>query len=411
MSFRSKTLSVTEYIQSQLKLNHTSLEQYLKDISTSKDYLFDFACATWSLICEPGDMIAGYLRDQLGTEQALVKIVGGSNVEEILSMLGGEYSELPSFRVTLASSLTNWRRRTTQSDVFHSLLKLRELGGKLVTIRSPHWPNQLNDLGYAAPAALWVLGNFELLGQVDQSVAVVGSRVSSDYGKAVAHDVVKNLVSMDKSIISGGAIGIDAIAHNTALILGAKTIAIMAGGLDRLYPMQNIELFNRIRTQGALVSEVPPGVSPTKWRFLQRNRLIAALSEATVVIEAGVRSGTINTVGHANELGRPVGAVPGPINSARSAGCHELIKSGKAQLISIPADLKELCGDREYFEKPFTSLSHWEVRALDSLGDEPLTLEQIAKTSGLTIYEAETGLRQLAQSGLAAAMSNGWAKC
>jgi DNA processing protein len=159
-----------------------------------------------------------------------------------------------------------------------------------------------------------------------------------------------------------------------------------------------------------LISEVAPRVFPTKWRFLQRNRLIAALSSATVVIEAGVRSGTINTVGHANELGRPVGAVPGPITSVRSAGCHQLIKDGRAQLLSIPSDLRDLCGETEYFERSFESLSQWEVRALDSLSIQPKSIAEISKYSGLSSFEAETGLAKLAKAGLASHTSNGWLK-
>jgi DNA processing protein len=218
-------------------------------------------------------------------------------------------------------------------------------------------------------------------------------------------------VSREKAIVSGGAVGVDALAHEQAMNLGALTVAVMAGGLDRLYPSQNQELFQRIQKSGLLISEVAPGVSPTKWRFLQRNRLIAALSQATVVIEAGVRSGTINTVHHANDIGRPVGAIPGPITSVRSAGCHELIKEGKAQLISIPRDLDDLIGSTDYFEQPIKSLGAWEIRALDSIGNSVSSIEEISKIAGLARYEAELALTKLAKQGLVALTSNGWTKC
>jgi DNA processing protein len=393
-----------------LNVNRVLLETELSGLSDSSDLLFDFSCATWSLICEPGDIIAGLLRSTLGTEEALAKVVNGVSVFEILSELPDELSKHPNFDKTLGDSLEVWRRRATQADVFRSIQTLKFLGGKLVSPKSSYWPEQLNDLGNGAPAALWVLGRAKTLKELDNSVSVIGSRVMSDYGASVTKDIVRSLVIDGKVIVSGGAIGIDAVAHERAIELSGLTVAVMAGGIDRLYPSQNHELFKRIKNSGLLVSELAPGTSPTKWRFLQRNRLIAALSQATVVIEAGFRSGTINTVGHANELGRPVGAVPGPINSVRSAGCHQLIKDGRAQLISIPSDLRELCGTADYSQKDFTSLGHWELRALDALGISGKTLEQVAKSAGLTTFEAETGLAKLVKLGLATPTSNGWVK-
>jgi len=393
-----------------LNLNSNLIAAELKGISDSGNHIFDFASATWSLICEPGDTVAGLLRSAIGTEEALVQVVTGATPEALLGRLPTEITEIQNIDRTLEDSLQVWRRRATQADVLLSIQILKSLGGQLVTPSSSLWPNQLDDLGNGAPAALWVLGDLNTLAKLEHSVSVVGSRIVSEYGKAVTRDIVKSLVQDGKAIVSGGAIGIDAAAHERALELHGTTVAVMAGGIDRLYPAQNKELFRRIRSTGLLVSEVAPGVSPTKWRFLQRNRLIAALSQATVVIEAGFRSGTINTAGHANELGRPVGAVPGPINSVRSAGCHQLIKEGRAQLISIPADLRELCGVTDYTQPEFTSLGQWELRALDSLGDSIKTVEQVSKNAGLTTFEAQTGLASLAKLGLATPTSNGWVK-
>lgn len=393
-----------------LNVNRVLLETELSGLSDSTDHLFDFSSATWSLICEPGDTVAGLLRSALGTEEALSQVVTGVSVVELLNQLPDEISKYPNFDKTLLDSLEVWRRRATQADVFRSIQILKSLGGQLVTPKSTYWPEQLNDLGNGAPAALWVLGRADTWKALGSSVSVVGSRVVSEYGKAVTKDIVKSLVSDGKGIVSGGAIGIDAVAHERTLELNGLTVAVMAGGIDRLYPSQNHELFRKIKNTGLLVSELAPGTSPTKWRFLQRNRLIAALSQATVVIEAGFRSGTINTAGHANELGRPVGAVPGPINSSRSAGCHKLIKDGRAQLISIPTDLRELCGVADYSQQDFTSLGHWELRALDALGLFEMTTEQTAKSAGLTTFEAETGLARLAKLGLATSTSNGWVK-
>jgi len=353
-------------------------------------------------------MIAGLLRADLGPIESLILVINGSDAASIVKLLSND--QTPHFTKTLTECLETWRRRVKQADVFRSVEILRSIGGTLVTPQSSYWPEQLNDLQHGAPAALWLLGDSKLLLELSESVAVVGSRVVSEYGTAVTRDVVSTLVKDGKPIVSGGAIGIDAVAHQRTLELKGLTVVVMAGGIDRLYPAQNRNLFKQIAKTGLIISEVAPGVSPTKWRFLQRNRLIAALSQATVVIEAGFRSGTINTAGHANELGRPVGAVPGPINSVRSAGCHQLIKDGRAQLISVPSDLKELCGESDYFEKDFTSLGHWELRALDSLGDQERSIAEISRVSGLTSFEAKTGLNRLAKLGLATPTSNGWMK-
>ena len=393
-----------------LQVTEEQLKLALGGVTDSSDLLSDFACASWSLICEPGDMIAGLLREQLGPVEALIQAISGRDSKTILNELSVDAFQLPHLAKTFDECLETWRRRVRQSDVFRSLATLRNIGGTLVTPQSNNWPEQINDLQNGMPAALWVLGDSKLLETLSESVAVVGSRIVSDYGKTVTKDIVSSLVKDGKPIVSGGAIGIDAVAHQNTLELNGLTAAVMAGGIDRLYPAQNLELFKKIANSGLIISEVAPGVSPTKWRFLQRNRLIAALSQATVVIEAGFRSGTINTAGHANELGRPVGAVPGPINSVSSAGCHQLIKDGRAQLISVPSDLKELCGESDFFEKDFTSLGHWELRALDSLSDEILGISEISRISGLTSFEAKTGLNRLAKLGLATPTSNGWLK-
>jgi len=394
-----------------LKLDAELVQVELQNLSASDDQLFDFVSATWSLICEPGDTIAGFLRTQLGTVEALVQVVSSASSKELINLLPTDEYLNQNLQQTLSRSLEVWRSRAMQADVFRSLQLLRNLGGRLITSKSNFWPEQLNDLGIGTPAALWVLGDIETLHKTTASVSVVGSRIVSEYGKQVTKDIVAALVRREKAVVSGGAVGVDALAHEQAMNLGARTVAVMAGGLDRLYPSQNQELFQRIQDSGLLISEVAPGVSPTKWRFLQRNRLIAALSQATVVIEAGVRSGTINTVHHANDVGRPVGAIPGPITSVRSAGCHELIKEGKAQLIAIPRDLDDLIGDTDYFEQPIKSLGAWEIRALDSIGNSVSSIEEISKIAGLARYEAELALTKLAKQGLVAPTSNGWTKC
>jgi DNA processing protein len=186
----------------------------------------------------------------------------------------------------------------------------------------------------------------------------------------------------------------------------------MAGGVDRLYPSANRGLLLDIANKGALVSELPPGASPTKWRFLQRNRLIAAMSQATVVIEAGWRSGSMNTASHAQNLNREVGAYPGPVTSPASAGCHRLIREKKAELVCSGADVLELVtGSSALFHLPLSySIGQLEQRALDALSDKRSTLASIAARAGLTLGEAQMALASLQLDCLAEGSYEGWRK-
>lgn len=197
------------------------------------------------------------------------------------------------------------------------------------------------------PLALWVRGDADLASLGVRSVGVVGSRASSPYGEHVTKDIAGGLARRDFTIVSGGAFGIDAVAHRAALALGAPTVIVSAAGLDRAYPKANNALFERAAQQGLLVSESPPGSAPQRRRFLTRNRLIAALSTGTLVVEAARRSGAMNTAGHARRLGRPVMAVPGPVTSAMSAGCHMLLADEfePAALVTSCGDVLRVIGD------------------------------------------------------------------
>lgn len=219
-------------------------------------------------------------------------------------------------------------------------------GIRAVTFGDPDWIPGVGDLGTACPMVLYVKGKVGTLANWEDNpaVAFVGSRASTAYGNHVAQDLVSTLAEERFTIVSGGAYGIDGEAHRAALGVGGKTVAFLAGGVDHMYPNGHQQLGMRIAEHGALISEMPPGSAPTKWRFLARNRLVAAASQATVVVEAGSRSGTINTASHAHLLGRPLGAVPGPITSAASAGCHHLINEYDAKMITSAADVRSLVG-------------------------------------------------------------------
>lgn len=210
----------------------------------------------------------------------------------------------------------------------------------------PEWPERLSDLGAGAPHALWVKGNLNNLASLNDhgkySVSIVGARAATSYGEHVAIDLTTALAEGGVITVSGGAYGIDNAVHMATIATGGITIMFSAGGVDRVYPAGNRGVQTRMLDRGARISEVPPESTPTRWRFLSRNRLIAAATQATVVVEAGWRSGSLNTADHAHQLGRPLGAVPGPITSAASAGCHRLLREFGATCITSADDVRDL---------------------------------------------------------------------
>lgn len=254
--------------------------------------------------------------------------------------------------------------RLAQADVDADLARTRKVGARVVIPGDPEWPTALNDLGGRRPAALWVRGPLTL-DAVDAapSVAIVGARAATQYGEHVAVDFAADLAGRGWCVVSGGAYGIDAAAHRGALAVGGPTIAVLANGVDEAYPKGNDALLARIADEGAVVSELPPGRHPTRAGFLCRNRLIAALGQVTVVIEAAMRSGSASTVARAVELGRDVCGVPGPVTSAASVGVHALLRDG-ATLVTEPAHVVELLapmGQQIAFDEPIES-------ARDALG-------------------------------------------
>ena len=218
------------------------------------------------------------------------------------------------------------------------------LGLCLLTPGAAGWPEGLSDLGVLAPLALWAKGDIGVLtSSLGSRVTIVGARAATGYGEHVATEFATDLAGLPRVVVSGGAYGIDGAAHGAALTTRpGSTIAVLAGGLDRNYPAGHQELLSRVAESGAVLSELSPGAAPTRWRFLQRGRLLAAISAATIVVEAGYRSGSLHTAAEAHALGRPVGAVPGPITSAASAGCHRLLHEKIATVISSASDIAAL---------------------------------------------------------------------
>jgi DNA processing protein len=205
------------------------------------------------------------------------------------------------------------------------------------------WPSGLADLGDRMPTALWVHGATSFLAApLHDRVTITGARAATGYGEHVAGELASDLTSTDRIVVAGGAYGIDRAAHRAALAAGGQTIAVLANGLDRLYPAGNQDLLGRVGDLGVLLSEMAPGAAPTRWRFLARNRILAAVSGATVVVEAGYRSGSLNVAARAAQIGRPVGAVPGPVTSATSSGTHRLLREGIAAVVTGTEDVNAL---------------------------------------------------------------------
>jgi DNA processing protein len=218
------------------------------------------------------------------------------------------------------------------------LQSISQTGATFLTPEDSTWPQSVNDLA-APPIALVVKGDPRFL--TGNSLAIVGTRNPTQYGVRIAQDFAAGFVDRDWAIISGGAYGIDAAAHKGALIAEGVTVAVMAAGIDINYPAGNARLFAEIAELGCLVSEVTPGTPAIPSRFLTRNRLIAAISNATLVVEAAFRSGSLRTARDAAELMRPVMAIPGPITSPVSEGCHRLIGERAAEIVTSVADAVE----------------------------------------------------------------------
>ena len=373
-----------------------------------------FARAAWTCIAEPGDRVAGVLVATLGAASALTALINRVPAADLVArMLDHEVDERLLGELTQA--LERWMPRLQLPDVRRSLTQAARFRVQLLTPAAEHWPAGVDDLGAHTPLALWVRGELPMLAALDRSIALVGARAATGYGEHVAMEASAGLVDRGYAIVSGAAYGIDGMAHRAALASKGVTVAVLAGGVDRFYPSGHDALLTRIVESGAVVSEVPCGVPPTKWRFLQRNRLIAAMSQATIVLEAGWRSGSLNTAGHAVSLGRPLGAVPGPVTSAASAGCHRLIRSYGAVCVTNADEMAELAPidvplfrDSE-IETGISPHHSDESRLRDTLSDRsPRTAADLAKRSGLSLGGVQALLGRLELEGAAIERDRGW---
>jgi DNA processing protein len=382
------------------------------------------ARAALSRLFEPQDAAGLALVRIAGAEDALKiatgQLAAGAELErEIFQLLDG--NNLGSGWTGLAAARQRWTPRAPDLAPERDLATMQRLGGRLIIPADESWPRQLADLGLQEPICLWWRGIEQELPAPARSIALVGSRDSTSYGASVTGDLAYSLAQRGFTIISGGAYGIDAHAHRAALAGAASgsmpTIAVMAGGVDRFYPSGNEELLRTVANQGAVLAEVPPGSAPTRYRFLQRNRLIAALASVTVVVEARWRSGALNTAHHAETLGRAVGAVPGSVHSANSAGCHRLLREGGAVCVTDAGEVAELAAPSgESLPEVKTGraavqdgLTLEDLILLDAL---PLrtttTVEKLTAVAGLSADSVRAGLGRLGLLGLAESHRGGW---
>ncbi|MER7814244.1 DNA-processing protein DprA [Streptomyces sp. NPDC096153] len=289
------------------------------------------ARAALTRVVEPGDERAGRWLRRHGPVELLARLTGPALTEGTLPGAGEQ-------------RVQGYRTRAATASPERDLERVAELGGRFLCPGDPEWPGQLDDLGDARPVGLWVRGRPDLRIWALRSVAVVGARACTPYGAHVSGSLASGLAERGWVVVSGAAYGVDAAAHRGALSADGATVAVLACGVDAVYPRGHAELIRRVVEQGVVIAELPPGSHPTRSRFVLRNRVIAALSRGTVVVEAEYRSGSLATARAAERLGRFTMGVPGPVTSGLSAGVHELLRTG-AVLVTDADEVVELVGD------------------------------------------------------------------
>ncbi|SDS66184.1 DNA-processing protein DprA [Jiangella sp. DSM 45060] len=362
------------------------------------------ARAALSAVTEPGDeRIALRIRD-VGADVTWRAVLGGDDVLDRSRVL---------------------QRRAEHVEGAEILERADHAGIRYLCPGEPGWPVPLDDMAATLdygervppPLGLWLYGDGDLVALTESAVAMVGSRACTRYGARVASDLATDLALAGRTVISGAAYGIDAAAHRGALGVGGPTIAVLACGVDVPYPRTHAQLLERIAADGLIVSEVPPGSRPMRAWFLARNRIIAAMSAGTIVVEAALRSGALSTATWTQKLSRETLVVPGPITSALSAGCHTLVRDGAGTLVTSVADVLEAIGrlgehmppDPERESRPIDDLlpAHAMVREFMH-ADAVDTVAGLAASTGLPAHTVAIVLRELAVAGWVTREDGGW---
>ena len=378
------------------------------------------ARAWLSRAVEPGSVAMWRYVERVGPVEAVASLRAGAAPPGVQELVGARAGEDVADDDLLRAERCDGRLVVPEDDEWPALaLHCLTLAAHAAPTGRRDQPDRT--VALVPPLALWVRGH-RLLGEVvDRSVALVGSRASTAYGEHVAAELGHGLGERGWTTVSGGAFGIDAAAHRGALAAGASTVAVLACGVDRVYPSTHSALFTRLLDDGLLVSEWPPGCAPLRHRFLVRNRLIAALTRGTVVVEAAARSGAQATAHRARDLGRAVMAVPGPVTSAMSVGCHELLRDvdrdNPAVLVTTAAQVVQRVGAlgadlAPPVERPASardSLSDVARRVLDACpvrtGVPP---ERLAAVAGCTVVDVLRVLPALELADLVEWTGTGW---
>jgi len=354
-------------------------------------------------LSEPGDPRMGRLVADLGARRVHEHLLGERDLEGLR---------------------TDVALRLEGLDPVAELEQAASLGARFVVPGDPEWPSDLEALGAAGvvnerggvPVGLWVRGPLSL-GDAG-GVAVVGSRSATSYGDQVAAEIAAEVAAAGVPVVSGAALGIDRAAHRGALAVEGPTVAVLACGVDRAYPSANRALVEHVVSTGAVVSEAPLGADPTRIRFLARNRLIAGLARATVVVEAALRSGALSTAAWCERLNRPLLGVPGPVTSAQSQGVLERLRTGRAHVVTCGADVLELVGRpgehlvaaRREEERPRDRLPVRQRQVLDALpAVGTLAADEVALAAGIGLREVQGALLRLQAAGWVRRAEEGWA--
>jgi DNA processing protein len=368
------------------------------------------ARAALSFLAEPGDPALGTLLRSCDPAEIVAAVSSGRDPRAALPAAGRGIGGL-------ARAFERWRARLGQIPSAARLAAWERDGVRLLCPGEPEWPTQLDELGDARPVVLWARGSADLRFACLRSVSVVGARAATGYGEHVATEMAAALAERGFCIVSGGAYGIDSCAHRGALGADGVTVAVLASGLGYGYPRGHHELFAAVAGQGVLVSEWPPDRAPTRPGFLVRNRVIAALSCGTVVVEAALRSGALSTARHARDLCRPLMAVPGPVTSTLSEGCHEIIREWGAVCVTRAQDVienvspagEELAARRRGPAYPRDSLDAVTTAVLEAVpargGSGPAA---IAVDAGVDLNTAIRCLGALAAAGFVERCVRGW---
>ncbi|MGN6251666.1 MAG: DNA-processing protein DprA [Marmoricola sp.] len=340
---------------------------------------------------------------------AMARLVAAHGAETVLAALTRRTGAAADLGADVAARLAT-------VDPERDLEEAARRGIRFLIPGDPEWPARLDDLARAPvlnnrggpPVGLWVRGPMRLDEVVTRAVAVVGSRSATSYGGECAGAVAAGLARTGHTVVSGGAFGIDQAAHRAALASDGVTIAVLAGGLDRFYPATAAPLLERVAETALVLSETPLGGAPTRIRFLARNRLIAALSSGTVVVEAAIRSGALNTASWASGMGRVLMGVPGPVTSATSQGVHQMIRNRDALLVTCAEEVVEAVapiGEQLLLplrEEPRARdrLTGHQQQVLDAVPvASPAPVERIARAAGLRVSTVAGALRHLEEAG------------